>query len=129
MFLITSIMNNEELVSVFSEEEYPVAIDGGMVLTDRIGIKNFRFRKSEPGYKTDFHVAGDPTLIIIQAGELKISLQNGDSKSFKAGDCFIAKDYLPANVNFDSTKHGHKAMVIGDKTLLAIHIKMSFLGS
>ena len=127
MFSAVSINVNDSFVSVFSEEKYPVAIDGGMVLTDRIDIQNFRFRKSEPGYETDFHVAGDPTLIIIQEGELQIELQNGESKSFKAGDCFIAKDYLPKDVVFDSTKHGHKAMVVGDKSLRAIHIKMLFV--
>jgi hypothetical protein len=97
---------------------------GGMFLTDPIGAKNFRIRKSVVGYETEFHLAGDATFILIQKGSLKIELQNGESKIFNAGDSFIANDNLENNNLFDSKIHGHKATVVGKEDLQAIHIKL-----
>jgi hypothetical protein len=79
----------------------------GMLLSDRIPAQNFRLRESMPGYSTDWHLSGDPTLIIIQKGILRISLQNGIYKDFKSGDMFIAADNLPENIFFDPNIHGH----------------------
>ena len=121
---ITTITTNEDGISVFSEEEFEVNQRGGMFLTDQIAAKNFRIRKSDAGYKTDFHLSGDATMIIIQKGSLKIELQNGESRIFTIGESFIAKDNLPENIVFDNLIHGHKASVYGDESLQAIHIKL-----
>lgn len=123
-FVIPQIANADLLVSTFSVESHPKQSKGGMFLTDRIDALNFRIRESKAGYKTDWHVAVDPTLIIVQQGIIRISLQNGDFKDFGAGDMFIARDYLPEHVSFDNTIHGHRAEVIGDQDLRAIHIKL-----
>lgn len=122
--LITTISTNENGISIFSEEKFEVNQRGGMFLTDQISAKNFRIRKSNVGYETDFHLSGDATMIIIQKGSLKIELQNGDFKIFTAGESFIAKDNLPENIVFDNKLHGHKASVYGDESLLATHIKL-----
>lgn len=126
-FKVPTVTVDEKFISFFSEEVFPIAIDGPAVLTDRVGTQNLRFRRSVPGYKTGFHVAGDPTLILIQNGMVRIELQNGDYKDFKAGDAFIAKDYLPDTVTFLETIHGHKAEVLGKEVFMAIHIKLEFL--
>ena len=123
-FLITTITTNESGISIFSEDDFEVHQRGGMFLTEQIASKNFRIRKSDVGYETEFHLSGDPTLIIILKGTLKIELQNGEFKTFSAGNLFIAKDNLPDNVVFDNKIHGHKASVIGNETLEAIHIKL-----
>lgn len=122
--LIATITTNEQGITVFSEEKFEVNQRGGMFLTDQINSKNFRIRKSDVGYATDFHLSGDATLIIIQKGNLKIELQNGESKIFSDGESFIAKDNLPENIIFDSKLHGHKASVYGNESLQAIHIKL-----
>ena len=122
--LITQITTNTNGISVFSELEFAMQARGGMFLTDPIGAKNFRIRKSVVGYETEFHLAGDATFILIQKGSLKIELQNGESKIFNAGDYFIANDNLENNNLFDSKIHGHKASVVGNENLLAIHIKL-----
>jgi hypothetical protein len=75
--LITEITADTNGISIFSEREYSMQALGGMTLTDQIGAKNFRIRKSLVGYTTDFHLSGDATFIIIQKGSLKIELQNG----------------------------------------------------
>ena len=124
-FIIPTITTNENGISIFSEVDFSVHQRGGLFLTEQIGSKNFRIRKSDLGYATDFHLAGDATFIIIQKGSLKIELQNGDFKIFKPGDCFIAQDNLQENIEFDKTIHGHKANAIGNESLQAIHIKLS----
>ena len=124
-FIIPTITTNENGISIFSTIDFSVQQRGGLFLTDQIGSKNFRLRKSDVGYETDFHLAGDATFIIIQKGSLKIELQNGDFKIFNSGDCFIAQDNLPEHIPFDSTIHGHKASVIGKESLQAIHIKLN----
>lgn len=121
---LPTITVNEDFVSVFSEEVYPQHTRGGMVLTDRIETQNLRLRESAPGYQTDWHVAGDPTLIIIQQGILRISLQDESYKDFIPGDAFIAKDYLPEGLDFEASIHGHRAEVLGMETLKAVHIKL-----
>ena len=123
-FKITTISVDQNFISVFSEESYEQIMRGGMILTDRINAQNLRLRMSEPGYSTDWHVAGDATLIIIQKGTLRITLQNNKYKEFTTGDSFIAKDYLPQEINFAHNIHGHKAEVIGEAPLFATHIKL-----
>jgi len=123
-FQITTISTNKDHISVFGAKPFEQEIRGGMLLTNRIDAQNFRLRTSEPGYTTDFHLAGDPTLIIIRAGVLRIELQNGEHKDFTSGDMFIAEDNLPAGVEFDAEKHGHRALVVGEETLHAVHIKL-----
>lgn len=124
-FIIPIITTNEKGISIFSTIDFSVQQRGGLFLTEQIGTKNFRIRKSDIGYTTDFHLAGDATFIIIQKGNLKIELQNGDFKIFNPGDCFIAQDNLQNQIEFDNTIHGHKAIVIGEKSLQAIHIKLN----
>ncbi len=126
-FHIPSIESNDDFVSTFSEVAHQKLEMGGMLLTDRINALNFRLRESSPGYKTDWHIAGDPTLIIVQQGTLRISLQNGESQDFSSGDMFIAKDYLPQGIDLDKTKHGHRAEVIGEQVFRVVHIKLGFV--
>jgi len=126
-FLITTIEIADDFTTKFSETTYPKHDHGGMLLTDRIDALNFRIRESSQGYSTDFHVAGDPTLIIIQQGTLRITLQNGDYKDFQSGSMFIAKDYLPPQIKFDESIHGHKAEVVSAQPLRAVHIKLESL--
>jgi hypothetical protein len=123
-FIIPTITTNENGISIFSTIDFSVQQRGGLFLTEQIASKNFRIRKSDIGYATDFHLAGDATFIIIQKGSLKIELQNGNFKTFNSGDCFIAKDNLPENIPFNNEIHGHKASVVGEESLQAIHIKL-----
>ena len=121
--VITTITVNEHFKSVFSKETFPRHDRNGMILTDRIEALNLRVRESASGYSTDWHVAGDPTLIIVQQGILRITLRNGESRDFVVGDQFIAKDYLPDSVEFNDN-HGHKAEALGKERLRAVHIKL-----
>lgn len=123
-FIIPIITTNENGISIFSEVDFEANQRGGMFLTEQIAAKNFRIRRSDVGYATDFHLAGDATFIIILKGSLQIELQNGDTKIFTSGESFIAKDNLDEDVVFDNKIHGHKASVWGNEILEAIHIKL-----
>lgn len=122
--IITTITTSKDGISIFEEIDFVLEQRGGLFLTNQITAKNFRIRKSNVGYTTDFHLAGDATFITIQKGSLKIELQNGESKTFTIGESFIAQDNLPENIVFDSKIHGHKASVVGNESLQAIHIKL-----
>ena len=124
-FIIPIITTNDNGISIFDEVDFSVQQRGGLLLTNQIAAQNFRIRKSDVGYETDFHISGDATFIIIQKGSLKIELQNGIFKIFNPGDCFIAQDNLPENIEFDSKIHGHKASVVGNEALQALHIKLN----
>ncbi len=124
-FTIPCIGVDADYVSVFLEENHQELSMGAMLLTDRIGAQNLRLRKSAAGYASDWHVAGDATLIIIQQGTLRIVLRDGSFRDFFSGDLFIAKDDLPKEIPFDYMKHGHRAEVIGTDELKAVHVKLS----
>jgi len=111
--------------SVFTEQVLSLSDYNGLFITPRIDALNFRHRLSKPDYVSDWHVAGDPTLIIIRTGTLRLTLRNGEYKDFSAGDMFIAEDRLQAEEVFDENIHGHRATVIGQKILTAVHIKLS----
>jgi len=114
--------------SVFNDVTYSLENYNGLFITDRMNALNFRHRMSEPGYFSSWHVAGDPTLIIVRSGTLRIGLRNGEHRDFAAGDMFIAQDCLQAGEDFDNQIHGHTAELVGDQVLLAVHIKLSSLG-
>ncbi len=90
---------------------------------------NFRHRVSEPGYFSTWHVAGDPTLIIVRTGVLRTTLRNGHYRDFSAGDMFIVKDCLQKNEVFDDQVHGHTAELVGDQPLFAVHIKLAAIAA
>ncbi len=111
--------------SIFKDVLYSLEDYNGLFITDRIDALNFRHRVSQPGYFSSWHVAGDPTLIIVRSGTLRIGLRNGEYRDFTAGDMFIAQDYLQIDEVFDDEIHGHTAELVSDQALLAVHIKLS----
>lgn len=111
--------------SYFVDQQYSLEDYNGLFISARQQALNFRHRMSEPGYYSNWHVAGDPTLIIVRAGVLRIGLRDGSFRDFDAGDLFIAEDKLPDKVKFDNHIHGHTAQVVGDQQLVALHLKLS----
>lgn len=122
--IIPSVTNNGSGLSTFSTRTINLEGTEARLLSEQISALNFRLRKSNHSYSSDFHVAGDPTLLIVLAGTLKVELRNGDSQTFSKGEMFIAEDYLDSNTVFDATTHGHRAKVIGGKEFSALHLKL-----
>ena len=124
---IPVLSNDTGHYSRFEEACFTLDEVNGMYICARQDALNFRHRMSNPGYCSSWHIAGDPTLIIIRSGTLRIGLRDGSYKDFSAGDQFIARDKLPDGSVFDDKVHGHTAEVIGNEQLFAVHIKLSSL--
>ncbi|WP_232787855.1 hypothetical protein [Paraglaciecola sp. MB-3u-78] len=122
---IPMLCNMETIESYFIEQQYCLDDYNGLFISSRQSALNFRHRMSKPGYFSDWHVAGDATLILIRSGILRIGLRDNSYRDFAAGDVFIAQDKLPANTHFNHNIHGHTAQVIGDQQVIALHLKLS----
>ncbi|MFT4809497.1 MAG: hypothetical protein ACI9LX_002846 [Paraglaciecola sp.] len=108
-FTIPILCNVETIQSYFIEQQYCLDDYNGIFISPRQTALNFRPRMSEPGYFSDWHVAGDPTLILIRSGILRIGIRDNSYRDFGAGDVFIAQDKLTANTSFNNNIHGHTA--------------------
>ncbi|MBX2850145.1 MAG: hypothetical protein KTR15_00200 [Phycisphaeraceae bacterium] len=122
---LPALVTAEDGTTVWSQRGWPIEARGGMLLSQRIDCSSLRLRASEPGYQADWHVAGDPTLIIVRAGRLRITLHDGGERDFGPGDAFIAADHVPDGQGFDHALHGHRAKAVGDNPIEAVHIKLA----
>jgi hypothetical protein len=118
------LMTNADGRSCWASVDWPTEQRGGMFLSPRIDCSSLRLRQSKPGYAADWHVAGEPVLIIVQRGTLRIGLHDGEKRDFNEGEAFIAADKLPEGQSFDPERHGHTAKVVSETTLRAVHIKL-----
>lgn len=121
---IPSIRNDERGVSIFGVREISLDGNSNWMLSDQQQALNFRLRSSSSPYESNWHVAGDPTLLIILNGAIEIELRDGSSKTFSIGDMFIAEDHLPDGVKFNPSLSGHRARVVGGGELQALHLKL-----
>ena len=94
-------------------------------LSEQLPALNFRLRTSHHAYSSDWHVAGDPTLLIMLSGTIRIVLRNGETRDFSAGEMFIAQDFLATHVQFNDGLHGHRAEVVGGQDISVLHLKLS----
>ena len=121
---IPTITNDGQGASYFSVRQVDLHGDLSRQLSDQIAAVNFRLRRSE-NYKAGFHVAGDPTLLIVLSGTMRITLPSGEYRDFTQGDIYIAEDYLAGGIEFQTRLHGHSAQTLGDVPYQALHLKLS----
>ena len=122
--IIPCITNHGRGISSFSTREIALHGEPVRMLTEQQNCVNFRLRHSTSDYASDWHVAGDATLLVILKGTIRIELRNGMTKDFSAGELFIAEDYLLPDIVFDNTIHGHRAEVVGKEDLAVLHLKL-----
>ena len=122
---IVTISNDGGGASFFGSREIELNGTSQWMLSNQQGAENFRLRSSASGYESDWHVAGDPTLLLILNGSIEIELRDGQSRQFSVGDMFIAEDYLDAGVQLDPAVEGHRARVVGGDELQALHLKLN----
>ena len=121
---IATVSSDGQGVSFFDSRDVALSGDSLRRLSDPIDAVNFRLRQSSSDYESSYHVAGDPTLLIILTGSVRIELRNGEYRDFSAGELFIAEDYLSPDTEFDGNTHGHKAAVLGEEAFSALHLKL-----
>ncbi|MFN3166010.1 MAG: hypothetical protein ACE37H_02985 [Phycisphaeraceae bacterium] len=115
----------------WSDRHWPTHDRGGMRLTGRVGCSSLRLRSSAPGYATDWHGAGEPVLVLVRRGVLRIELRDGSARDFGPGDAFIAADAAVQSGDAlipEGCPEGHRARVIGDAPLEAVHVKLDPAG-
>ena len=121
--IIPCVTNDGDGPSFFSEKPVNLNGDDQRMLSEQIAAINFRLRESPESYESGWHVAGDPTLLIILSGCIQIELRNGLSKDFKAGEMFVAEDYLAKGAVFNEV-NGHRARVLGREKIQVLHLKL-----
>lgn len=83
-----------------------------------------QFRQSPIGFRSQFHCTTDEQWLFVLSGEMKIGLQDGSSRNFKAGDHFYSADLLPERTTFDPTVHGHWSCQVGEHPLVTLFVKV-----
>jgi len=122
---VCTVSSNGIEASYFGERAVTLNGDEQRQLSDQIDAVNFRLRTSGAEYQSGWHVAGDPTLLIMLSGAIEIELRNGQKKQFCTGEMFIAEDFLKQGVEFDDRQHGHRARVINKENIRVLHLKLS----
>jgi len=126
---VVCVTNDGKSASYFDECCYDLSGDSQRMLSEQIAAVNFRLRTSDSTYASGWHVAGDPTLLIVLSGCIQIELRSGEKKQFGRGEMFIAKDYLEGGTDYDAKVHGHRAQVVSQDELQVLHLKLSKLNS
>ena len=122
---VCTVSSNGIEASYFGERAVTLNGDEQRQLSNQIDAVNFRLRTSGAEYQSGWHVAGDPTLLIMLSGAIEIELRNGQKKQFCTGEMFIAEDFLKQGVEFDDRQHGHRARVINEEDIRVLHLKLS----
>jgi hypothetical protein len=82
-----------------------------------------QFRRSPVGFRSSWHCTGVPQWVFILSGLMRIGLQDGSSRVFRAGEHFYSADTLPAGAIFDAAVHGHWSAQEGDAPLETLFIR------
>ena len=83
----------------------------------------YQLRQSPIGFRSTFHCTGEPQWVFILGGQMEISLQDGSSRIFKAGEHFYSADTLPEGAEFDATIHGHWSQQVGTDPLVTLFVR------
>jgi hypothetical protein len=109
----------------FREEQ--VALPEGSpqaMLSPVLPASGCQLRQSPVGFRSQFHCTTEEQWLVVLSGEMKIGLQDGSSRNFKAGDHFYSADLLPEGASFDPTVHGHWSCQVGEQPLVTMFVKV-----
>lgn len=123
-FVKVTLFTDTDGMARFREE--PVDLDGGSPearLSALLPASAVQFRQSPVGFAHGFHCTTEPQWLFVLAGKIEVSLQDGSSRIFKAGQCFYSIDTLPQGARFDPAVHGHRSRQVGDEPLVAAFVK------
>jgi oxalate decarboxylase/phosphoglucose isomerase-like protein (cupin superfamily) len=107
-------------------KEETMTMDEGTVqsqLTEVFSAEGYQLRHSPVGFRSQFHVTGNPQWVFILSGQMEIGLQDGSSRVFSAGEHFYSADTLPAGASFDPAVHGHWSRQVGEEPLRTLFLK------
>lgn len=106
--------------------EEAVALDQGTpqtMLSALLPASGCQLRQSPVGFRSSFHCTSAEQWLFVLAGEMKIGLQDGSSRNFRAGEHFYSADLLPDGATFDPEVHGHWSCQVGEQPLVTLFVK------
>jgi hypothetical protein len=106
--------------------ESAIALNNGTaqsMLSELFVSGGYQLRESPVGFRSQFHCTGAPQWVFILRGLMKIGLQDGSSRLFGPGEHFYSADFLPANVTFDASVHGHWSQQVGPEPLVTLFVR------
>ncbi|WP_420969459.1 hypothetical protein [Bradyrhizobium sp. B120] len=95
-----------------------------MQLSPVFASSGYRLRQSPVGFNYDFHCSSSPMWVVILRGQLEITLQDGSSRLFKPGDCFLSENVVPPGADFDPHVHGHASRQVGSDPLVTMFVRL-----
>jgi hypothetical protein len=93
------------------------------MLSPLLPSDGYQLRHSPVGFTKEFHCTPNRQFVFILGGVMEISLQDGTSKIFKAGEHFYSADELPTGQTFDPTVHGHQSRQVGNEPLTTLFLR------
>lgn len=106
-------------------EEHIALTEGSpqAMLSPVLPASGCQLRQSPVGFRSQFHCTTEEQWLVVLAGEMKIGLQDGSSRNFKAGEHFYSADLLPEGASFDPAVHGHWSCQVGEQPLVTMFVK------
>ena len=107
--------------------EEPIALGEGTpqaMLSQVLPASGYQLRASPLGFRSQWHCTPQPQWVFILGGEMEIGLQDGSSRTFRAGEHFFSADTLPAGATFDPKVHGHWSAQRGPHPLVTLFLKV-----
>jgi hypothetical protein len=92
-------------------------------LSPLLASGGYQLRQSPVGFRSEFHCTGDPQWLFVLRGSMEIGLQDGTTRTFRAGDHFYSTDTLPAGATFDPKLHGHWSRQVGGEPLVTLFVR------
>jgi len=90
---ITRVYADEHGESHFADEDIQLR-DAGPIghLSEAIPAKSLIFRKNDPGYDYDWHVAPRRQFIVLLDGAIEIEVSDGTRRTFRGGEVLLVED-------------------------------------
>jgi hypothetical protein len=108
----------------FREEAVPLGQGTPQsMLSELFPSGGYQLRQSPVGFRSQFHVSPHPQWVFILGGVMEISLQDGSSRRFSAGQHFHSADLLPPGATFDPKVHGHWSAQVGEEPLVTLFVR------
>ena len=90
---VTRVYTDERGETHFADQEVELR-DAGPIghLSERIPAKAVIFRRNDPGYDYDWHVAPQRQFIVLLDGAIEIEVSDGERRTFGGGDVLLLED-------------------------------------
>jgi hypothetical protein len=90
---ITRVYSDEAGESRFADQEIELQ-DAGSIgrLSKPVPVTSVIFRKNDPGYDYDWHVAPQRQFIVLLDGAIEIEVSDGNRRTFRGGDILLMED-------------------------------------